>query len=111
MLKADLVEPFGTGSTADFVVRIASANILEQGKRGAAQLHLASTTEGGGLILLRQDCDSQMKSVYHAPTNGFSRTLSFFRNRDRRGESGTIYDAAMKADEYLVFRVRVTSIP
>ena len=106
LLEADLVKPFGTGSVTDLVVRIASTNILEKGRRSANRLHLTSATEEGGIILLPQNCDSQMKSIYHAPTNGFMDAVSFNRNRERRG-GGRMYDTTMGLDEYAVFRVRV----
>jgi len=102
----DLTGPLGKGAVADITLQIISTTHPSSSTRSADRLQIVANTEAGGTIKLKQDIDSQMKSVYRAPTNGFMQVATFFRNRDYTG-SGLMYDMAMDEGDYIVFRVRV----
>ena len=106
LVAGDLIHPFGKGLTADIFIHI-SPKISSDGHPGRAhELRIAVPYDDGGLISLLQDIDSQMKSVYNAPKNGYQQTTTFLRSRDNTG-SGSMYDMAIAQDEYIVFRIRV----
>lgn len=102
----DWVAPFGKGSIADATFHIVSKLQSDENINRADQLRVVINSEDGGFIMLRQDLDSQMKSRYTAPTDGFERSSAYPRNQDQRG-SGSMYDMALNADSYIVFRIRV----
>ena len=106
-MKEDGIAPLGSGEIEDVSFRIVSTNLPSSTIRSADQLLVVANTVDSGFLLLRKDMASQMKSVYHAPTNGFDCTVSLSRNRDRHVGSGGMYNSALKEDEYFVFRVRV----
>lgn len=105
-IAGDLTVPFGKGSVADVTMQITSTNYPTKKISSADQLRVEVNTDDGGILILQQDTDSRMKSVYRAPTNGFNRVTTFLRNRTNSG-SGNKYDMAMGEEEYIVFRVRV----
>jgi len=104
--EGDLVTPFGKGKTTDVIFKIVSKIQADENIRRADHLELSFNSDDDGVVKLIQDTDSQMKSVYTAPSNGFDRVSTYQRNRELRG-SGNMYDMALNSDEYLVFRIRV----
>ena len=106
LVAGDMTQPFGKGLTADVSIHVSPENTSSGHPSSAHELRIVVPSDDGGLVTLRQDIGSQMKSVYNAPTNGYQQTTTFPRNRDNTG-SGLMYDMAIAQDEYIVFRIRV----
>lgn len=109
---ADLVEPYGKGKRTDVFFQFDSETPAGSRYATTNRIQIIAVNEMEGFLSFSKDVQSQLKSCYSSPTNGFAPVLEYRLKRDQENPS-TIYENTLPKNrdgqntEYIVFRIRV----
>lgn len=110
--EADLVEPYGKGKRTDVFFQFDSETPAGSRYATTNRIQIIAVNEREGFLSFPKDVQSQLKSCYSSPTNGFAPVLEYRLKRDQENPS-TIYENTLPKNrdgqntEYIVFRIRV----